>query len=48
MTISSAIHSFFIYYDSAMKDITAQFFKEVPKELDRMGYYDWVSAKLKR
>ena len=33
---------------SAIKDITAQFFKEVPKELDRMGYYDWVSAKLKR
>ncbi|MGQ4875187.1 MAG: CO dehydrogenase/acetyl-CoA synthase subunit delta [Promethearchaeota archaeon] len=32
----------------AIKEITGQFFKEVPKELDRMGYYDWVSANLKR
>jgi len=31
-----------------MKDITTQFFKEVPKELDRQGYYDWTSAQLSR
>ena len=31
-----------------VKDITAQFFKEVPKELDEKGYYDWASANLKR
>jgi len=32
----------------AIKDITSQFFKEVPKVLDEMGYYDWASANLKR
>ncbi len=31
-----------------LKDITNQFFKAVPKELDAKGYYDWVSANLKR
>ncbi len=31
-----------------VKDITSQFFKEVPKELNEKGYYDWVSASLKR
>ncbi|MEJ2249856.1 MAG: CO dehydrogenase/acetyl-CoA synthase subunit delta [Candidatus Lokiarchaeota archaeon] len=31
-----------------MKDITAQFFKDVPKELDKQGYYDWTSAQMKR
>jgi len=31
-----------------VKDITSQFFAEVPKHLDDKGYYDWVSAKLKR
>ncbi|MFX1395928.1 MAG: CO dehydrogenase/acetyl-CoA synthase subunit delta [Promethearchaeota archaeon] len=30
-----------------VKDITAQFFKDVPKELNDKGYYDWVSANLK-
>ena len=31
-----------------LKDITSQFFEAVPKELDDKGYYDWVSANLKR
>ena len=31
-----------------LKDITYQFFEAVPKELDDKGYYDWVSANLKR
>lgn len=31
-----------------MKDITSQFFKEVPKELEAKGYYDWVSGQMKR
>jgi hypothetical protein len=31
-----------------MKEITAQFFKAVPKELDAKGYTDWVNANLKR
>jgi acetyl-CoA decarbonylase/synthase complex subunit delta len=31
-----------------VKDITAQFFAEIPKFLEDMGYYDWASANLKR
>ena len=31
-----------------LKDITKQFFEAVPKELDDKGYFDWVSANLKR
>jgi acetyl-CoA decarbonylase/synthase complex subunit delta len=31
-----------------IKDISKQFFAEVPKHLEDVGYYDWVSAKLKR
>ena len=31
-----------------VKDITAQFFADVPKELNEKGYYDWASANLKR
>ncbi|TKJ19517.1 MAG: hypothetical protein CEE43_15270 [Promethearchaeota archaeon Loki_b32] len=31
-----------------VKEITSQFFAEVPKVLDDKGYYDWVSANLKR
>ncbi|KKN49681.1 hypothetical protein LCGC14_0640500 [marine sediment metagenome] len=31
-----------------LKDITSQFFEAIPKELDARGYYDWVSANLKR
>jgi len=31
-----------------VKDITKQFFAEIPKALDEKGYYDWVSANLKR
>ncbi|MFX1392052.1 MAG: CO dehydrogenase/acetyl-CoA synthase subunit delta [Promethearchaeota archaeon] len=31
-----------------VKDITAQFFAEIPKVMDDKGYYDWVSANLKR
>lgn len=31
-----------------VKETTHAFFKEVPKELDRLGYYDWASANLKR
>ena len=32
----------------AVKDITVQFFAEIPKAMDDMGYYDWASANLKR
>jgi acetyl-CoA decarbonylase/synthase complex subunit delta len=31
-----------------VKDITAQFFAEMPKTMENLGYYDWVSANLKR
>jgi len=31
-----------------LKDLIAQFFAEVPKVLEDKGYYDWVSANLKR
>jgi acetyl-CoA decarbonylase/synthase complex subunit delta len=31
-----------------MKEITDQFFADVPKHLEDKGYYDWVSANLKR
>lgn len=31
-----------------LKDITAQFFAEIPKEMEDKGYYDWVSARIKR
>jgi CO dehydrogenase/acetyl-CoA synthase delta subunit len=31
-----------------VKDITAQFFAAIPEHLEAKGYYDWVSAKLKR
>ncbi|UCC19210.1 MAG: CO dehydrogenase/acetyl-CoA synthase subunit delta [Promethearchaeota archaeon] len=31
-----------------VKEITAQFFAEVPKVLEDKNYYDWVSANLKR
>jgi len=27
---------------------TTQFFAEIPKVMDNLGYYDWVSARLKR
>jgi len=32
----------------AVKDTIGKFFEAVPKELDEKGYYDWVSANLKR
>ncbi|MHA1724931.1 MAG: CO dehydrogenase/acetyl-CoA synthase subunit delta [Promethearchaeota archaeon] len=32
----------------AIKDLTSQFFAEIPKELEAKGYYDWVSAQIKR
>ena len=32
---------------SHIKDITSQFFAEVPKVVDDMGYYDWVSSQMK-
>ena len=32
----------------AVKDVTAQFFAEIPKTMDNLGYYDWVSARMKR
>ncbi len=32
----------------ALKDTTKQFFAAIPKELEAKGYYDWVSANLKR
>lgn len=31
-----------------VKEITSQFFAEVPKVLEDKGYYDWVSANLKK
>ena len=31
-----------------VKDITAQFFAEIPKTMQNLGYYDWVSARMKR
>ena len=31
-----------------VKEITAQFFAEIPKVMEDKGYYDWVSARLKR
>lgn len=31
-----------------VKDITKQFFAEIPKVMEDKGYYDWVSANLKR
>jgi len=31
-----------------VKEITAQFFAEIPKVMADMGYYDWASANLKR
>jgi len=31
-----------------VKEITTQFFAEIPKVMEDKGYYDWVSARLKR
>ncbi|MFX1412879.1 MAG: CO dehydrogenase/acetyl-CoA synthase subunit delta [Promethearchaeota archaeon] len=31
-----------------LKDITAQFFAEIPKVMEDKRYYDWVSARIKR
>ncbi len=31
-----------------VREITQQFFAEIPKHLEDKGYYDWVSANLKR
>ena len=31
-----------------VKDITSQFFAEIPKHLEDKGYYDWVSARIKK
>jgi len=31
-----------------VKEITSQFFAEIPKVMDNLGYYDWVSARLKK
>jgi len=31
-----------------MKQITSQFFAEMPETLEDMGYYDWVSGQMKR
>jgi acetyl-CoA decarbonylase/synthase complex subunit delta len=31
-----------------IKEITSQFFVEIPKHLEAKGYYDWVSARIKR
>ncbi|MGV9198558.1 MAG: CO dehydrogenase/acetyl-CoA synthase subunit delta [Promethearchaeia archaeon] len=31
-----------------IKDITEQFFEDVPEHLEDEGYYDWVSGQLKR
>jgi acetyl-CoA decarbonylase/synthase complex subunit delta len=33
---------------SYMKKITKQFFEVVPEHLEDVGYYDWVSARMKR
>jgi len=32
---------------SHIKKITSQFFAEMPKVMDDMGYYDWVSSQMK-
>ena len=31
-----------------VKEITSQFFAEIPKHLEGKGYYDWVSARIKK
>ncbi|MFX1495539.1 MAG: CO dehydrogenase/acetyl-CoA synthase subunit delta [Promethearchaeota archaeon] len=31
-----------------VKDITSQFFAEIPEHLEDIGYYDWVSARIKK
>ncbi|MGB5909779.1 MAG: CO dehydrogenase/acetyl-CoA synthase subunit delta [Promethearchaeia archaeon] len=31
-----------------VKDITSQFFAEIPEYLEDKGYYDWVSARIKK
>ncbi|MBY9015482.1 MAG: CO dehydrogenase/acetyl-CoA synthase subunit delta [Candidatus Lokiarchaeota archaeon] len=31
-----------------VKEITKQFFAEIPKNLEAKGYYDWVSARIKK
>lgn len=31
-----------------VKEITAEFFGEIPKHMEDIGYYDWVSSRLKR
>ena len=31
-----------------VKEITSEFFAEIPKHLEEKGYYEWVSANLKR
>ncbi|MFX0019431.1 MAG: CO dehydrogenase/acetyl-CoA synthase subunit delta [Promethearchaeota archaeon] len=31
-----------------VKDITSQFFAEIPDHLEDKGYYDWVSARIKK
>jgi acetyl-CoA decarbonylase/synthase complex subunit delta len=31
-----------------VKDLTKQFFAEIPKHLEDKGYYDWVSARIKK
>ena len=31
-----------------VKEITGQFLAEIPKVMDNLGYYDWVSARLKK
>ncbi len=31
-----------------VKDITKQFFADIPEHLESKGYYDWVSARIKR
>ncbi len=33
---------------SYVKEITGQFFAEIPKVMDNLGYYDWVSARIKK
>jgi len=30
-----------------VKEITAEFFGEIPKHMEDIGYYDWVSARIK-
>jgi len=31
-----------------VKDLTKQFFADIPKHLEDKGYYDWVSARIKK